>query len=150
MDTKQTLALAAEVQACCAARIWAASSSVMYGNEPTSGAGPGRARAHALHHQRADASCASARPKACSTSRPRKARVPRRGLHALVRRARPADRHQPTAFAHWSTLGLVNRPDLLAIDTGCVWGGALTAVRVDGGRREVVQVRCEQAQRPGA
>jgi bis(5'-nucleosyl)-tetraphosphatase (symmetrical) len=54
------------------------------------------------------------------------------------------------AFGHWSTLGLIERPDLLAIDTGCVWGGALTAVRVDGGRRDVVQVRCEQAQRPGA
>ena len=46
----------------------------------------------------------------------------------------------PIAFGHWSTLGLINRPDLLALDTGCVWGGALTAVRVDGGRREVVQV----------
>ncbi len=57
---------------------------------------------------------------------------------------------QPMAFGHWSTLGLIDRPDLLAIDTGCVWGGALTAVRVDGGRREVVQVRCEQAQKPGA
>ena len=34
---------------------------------------------------------------------------------------------QPIAFGHWSTLGLVNRPDLLAIDTGCVWGGELTA-----------------------
>ncbi len=56
---------------------------------------------------------------------------------------------QPVAFGHWSTLGLIDRPDLLAIDTGCVWGGALTAVRVDGGRREVVQVRCEQARRPG-
>ena len=56
---------------------------------------------------------------------------------------------QPIAFGHWSTLGLVNQPDLLALDTGCVWGGALTAVRVDGGRREVVQVACEQAQRPG-
>ncbi|MFT3664871.1 symmetrical bis(5'-nucleosyl)-tetraphosphatase [Piscinibacter sp.] len=55
----------------------------------------------------------------------------------------------PIAFGHWSTLGLVNRPDLLALDTGCVWGGALTAVRVDGGRREVVQVACEQAQAPG-
>ena len=55
----------------------------------------------------------------------------------------------PIAFGHWSTLGLVNRPDLLALDTGCVWGGALTAVRVDGGRREVVQVRCAQAQVPG-
>jgi bis(5'-nucleosyl)-tetraphosphatase (symmetrical) len=56
----------------------------------------------------------------------------------------------PMAFGHWSTLGLVNEPQLLALDTGCVWGGELTAVRVDGGRREVVQVRCEQAQRPGA
>ena len=56
---------------------------------------------------------------------------------------------QPIAFGHWSTLGLINRPDLLALDTGCVWGGALTAVRVDGGRREVHQVACEQAQRPG-
>jgi bis(5'-nucleosyl)-tetraphosphatase (symmetrical) len=58
--------------------------------------------------------------------------------------------HQPVAFGHWSTLGLINQPHLLALDTGCVWGGALTAVRVDGGRREVVQVACEQAQRPGS
>ena len=57
---------------------------------------------------------------------------------------------QPVAFGHWSTLGLVNRPDLLALDTGCVWGGALSAVRVDGGRRELWQVPCSQAQRPGA
>ena len=56
---------------------------------------------------------------------------------------------QPMAFGHWSTLGLLNRPDLLGIDTGCVWGGTLTAVRVDGGRREVVQVPCEQARAPG-
>ena len=55
----------------------------------------------------------------------------------------------PIAFGHWSTLGLQNRPDLLALDTGCVWGGSLTAVRVDGGRREVVQVGCAQAQTPG-
>jgi bis(5'-nucleosyl)-tetraphosphatase (symmetrical) len=55
----------------------------------------------------------------------------------------------PIAFGHWSTLGLVQRPDLLALDTGCVWGGQLTAVRIDGGRREVVQVNCAQAQRPG-
>ena len=60
-----------------------------------------------------------------------------------------ASRGQPVAFGHWSTLGLINQPDLLAIDTGCVWGGALTAVRVDGGRREVIQVACAQAQRPG-
>ncbi|OYT88128.1 MAG: bis(5'-nucleosyl)-tetraphosphatase (symmetrical) [Burkholderiales bacterium PBB6] len=56
---------------------------------------------------------------------------------------------QPIAFGHWSTLGLINRPDLLSLDTGCVWGGQLTAVRVDGGRREVTQVQCSQAQKPG-
>jgi bis(5'-nucleosyl)-tetraphosphatase (symmetrical) len=46
------------------------------------------------------------------------------------------------AFGHWSTLGLMQRDSLLALDTGCVWGGALTAARVDGGRCEVVQVPC--------
>jgi bis(5'-nucleosyl)-tetraphosphatase (symmetrical) len=55
---------------------------------------------------------------------------------------------QPVAFGHWSTLGLVHQEQLLGLDTGCVWGGSLTAVRVDGGRREVLQVPCETAQRP--
>ncbi|MBP7080329.1 MAG: symmetrical bis(5'-nucleosyl)-tetraphosphatase [Rhodocyclaceae bacterium] len=35
---------------------------------------------------------------------------------------------------HWSTLGLLDRPNVLAIDTGCLWGGALTAVRLDDRR----------------
>ena len=48
----------------------------------------------------------------------------------------------PIAFGHWAALGLVNRPDLLALDTGCVWGRQLTAARIDGGRREIVQVEC--------
>ncbi|HEY1128192.1 MAG TPA: symmetrical bis(5'-nucleosyl)-tetraphosphatase [Roseateles sp.] len=55
----------------------------------------------------------------------------------------------PIAFGHWSTLGLLDRPDLLGLDTGCVWGGRLTAARVDGGRRDIIQVDCPQAQRPG-
>lgn len=61
-----------------------------------------------------------------------------------------ATRGHPIAFGHWSTLGLLNRPDLLGIDTGCVWGGRLTAVRVDDGRREVVQVKCQAARVPGS
>lgn len=71
------------------------------------------------------------------------------GLHPWFDVPGRATAGVPVAFGHWSTLGLINRPDLLALDTGCVWGGALTAVRIDGGRREVTQVRCEQAQRPG-
>jgi len=55
----------------------------------------------------------------------------------------------PVAFGHWSTLGLINRDDLLALDTGCVWGGQLSAVRVDGTTRELIQIDCPQAQKPG-
>ncbi len=55
----------------------------------------------------------------------------------------------PIAFGHWSTIGLVERDDLLGLDTGCVWGGKLTAVRIDGARREVFQVDCEMAKKPG-
>ena len=56
---------------------------------------------------------------------------------------------EPIAFGHWSTLGLINRPDLLALDTGCVWGGPLSGVRVDGGRRELLQVPSGAAIQPG-
>ena len=57
-------------------------------------------------------------------------------------------RGTPVAFGHWSTLGLIDRADLLALDTGCVWGGKLSAARIDGDRREVIQVDCPQAQKP--
>lgn len=57
----------------------------------------------------------------------------------------------PVAFGHWSTLGLVNRADLLSLDTGCVWGGQLTAARLaPGGEREIIQIPCDQAQQPGS
>ena len=49
----------------------------------------------------------------------------------------------PIAFGHWATLGLIDRPDLLALDTGCVWGRQLTAARIDGARREIIQVACD-------
>ena len=48
---------------------------------------------------------------------------------------------------HWSTLGLVLRENLIALDTGCVWGGKLTAVRL--GDRRVLQIDCPQAAEPG-
>ena len=60
------------------------------------------------------------------------------------------------AFGHWSTLGWLGRPDVLSMDTGCVWGGALSAARVlpaPGHRHPghtLIQVRCPQAQKPGA
>src|SRR5690606_34765637 len=34
-------------------------------------------------------------------------------------------------FGHWSTLGLMLRPDAVCLDTGCVWGRQLTAIRLN-------------------
>jgi len=47
---------------------------------------------------------------------------------------------------HWSTLGLVMRPNLMALDTGCVWGGKLTAARMarNPAERTLIQVECPQ------
>ncbi len=55
------------------------------------------------------------------------------------------------AFGHWSTLGWLDRSDLLGLDTGCVWGGCLSAVRFGAtlAERELLQVHCELAQQPG-
>ena len=57
------------------------------------------------------------------------------------------------AFGHWSTLGWLERPDLLALDTGCVWGGHLSAVRLDAAgapqRHALIQVKCPAMQTPG-
>ena len=43
-------------------------------------------------------------------------------------------------FGHWSQLGLVVLPDLVSLDTGCVWGRQLTAVRLDSSTPRVIQV----------
>ena len=53
----------------------------------------------------------------------------------------------PIVFGHWSTLGLLKRPNLLGIDTGCVWGGKLTAVRLED--HAIFQVDCPQYCKPG-
>lgn len=60
----------------------------------------------------------------------------------------------PIAFGHWSTLGHLQRPHLLALDSGCIWGGQLSAARLEPGRggrpghvAEVVRCDCLQAQR---
>jgi bis(5'-nucleosyl)-tetraphosphatase (symmetrical) len=49
----------------------------------------------------------------------------------------------PILCGHWSALGLKLEADLLALDTACVWGGALTAVRLED--RRVFQVPCAPA-----
>lgn len=43
---------------------------------------------------------------------------------------------------HWSALGLLLRDDVLALDTGCLWGGNLSAVCLEN--RRVFQVSCDE------
>jgi bis(5'-nucleosyl)-tetraphosphatase (symmetrical) len=45
-------------------------------------------------------------------------------------------------FGHWSTLGFFNSEDVTGLDTGCVWGGTLTALRLDDPGASPVQVPC--------
>jgi bis(5'-nucleosyl)-tetraphosphatase (symmetrical) len=56
----------------------------------------------------------------------------------------------PIAFGHWSTLNAHQRPDVLPLDTGCVWGGCLSAARIIEGTPEVEWIKqpCPQAQSP--
>jgi bis(5'-nucleosyl)-tetraphosphatase (symmetrical) len=44
-------------------------------------------------------------------------------------------------FGHWASLGLLRRPDLTALDSGCVWGRTLTAVPIDPAG-EPIEVAC--------
>lgn len=69
----------------------------------------------------------------------------KRGAGHAPDRFRPWFEHEARASAgttvvcgHWSTLELKFAPNLLMLDSGCVWGGALTAVRLDD--RRVYQV----------
>jgi bis(5'-nucleosyl)-tetraphosphatase (symmetrical) len=59
-----------------------------------------------------------------------------------------ASRDVRVVCGHWSTLGLKRRKDLLALDTGCVWGGKLTAVNLDT-EESPVQLPCTRHQLPG-
>lgn len=149
-STEQTLALAREVEGLLRSRDANEFLAVMFGNEPIrwsdSLLGPPRWRfiVNTLTRMRfctADGELEFDAKDGADSAPP--------GFLPWFEHPQRATAEQPIAFGHWSTLGLINRPTLLATDTGCVWGGLLTAVRVDGGRRELIQVACEQAQVPG-
>lgn len=150
-DAEQTLGLAAEVEALLAGPDLPGFLQVMYGNQPARWddalAGPDRWR-HVINVLTRIRFCAADGTLEFGTKEG--AGAAPAGFAPWFDHAHRRSAGTPIACGHWSTLGLINRPDLLALDTGCVWGGALSAMRVDGGRRELLQVRCEAAQAPGA
>jgi bis(5'-nucleosyl)-tetraphosphatase (symmetrical) len=48
-------------------------------------------------------------------------------------------------FGHWSSLGLLLRANVVGLDSGCVWGGQLSAVCLDD--RSLLQVDCPEYKR---
>ena len=52
------------------------------------------------------------------------------GFYAWFDAPERQSQNDKIVFGHWSTLGKVNRDHVIALDTGCVWGGALTAVKL--------------------
>ena len=59
---------------------------------------------------------------------------------------RPA-KEAPIVFGHWSQLGLRLDARATCLDSGCVWGGSLSALRLED--RALYQVRCSGYQAPG-
>ncbi len=57
--------------------------------------------------------------------------VPNRATHGVT-----------VAFGHWASLGHIHRPNLIGMDTGCVWGRQLSAMRLGAtpAERELIQV----------
>lgn len=51
-------------------------------------------------------------------------------------------------FGHWSTLGTTQTPGIHCLDTGCVWGGTLTAMRLDVANTPKTQISCIATKEP--
>ncbi len=127
----RTLELAEEVRAVLSGPRWIDFLREMYGNEPAewSDGLRGHDRLRVIVN-------ALTRIRFC-TPAGRMDFAAKEGLDAAPPGHRPwfdvpqrATAGTPIVFGHWAALGLIDRPDLLAIDTGCVWGRALTAVRL--------------------
>ncbi len=54
------------------------------------------------------------------------------GLVPWFRAPQRRTRGERLVCGHWSALGYRDEEGVLALDTGCVWGGSLTAQRIDG------------------
>lgn len=51
-------------------------------------------------------------------------------------------------FGHWSALGLWHDDGVIGLDSGCLWGRTLSAVRLDGGPAEFFSIACEPSPLP--
>lgn len=73
----------------------------------------------------------------------------RAGLYPWFEVPGMAKRDLRLICGHWSALGLFHGVGVSALDTGCVWGGALTAMRVDGDEPEFIAIKSNRTPPPG-
>ncbi len=143
----QTLALAGEVESVLRGPDWIDFLREMYGNQPLkwsdalTGADRLRCIVNALTRLRfctADGEMEFDTASGIGTAPP--------GFMPWFEVPGRKTEKSPVVFGHWSALGLLLRPNLISLDTGCVWGGKLTAVRLSD--RSVLQVDCPPYQLP--
>ena len=145
-DTAKTLALASEVENALQGPDWKQMLHSMYGNEPT--------------HWKDDFR-GTKRMRVIINALTRMRMCDSRGHMEFSHKGGPANnaglmpwfdvpnrtiQGDTVVFGHWSTLGLLIRPDAICLDTGCVWGRQLTAMRLHD--QALVQIPCNQYQEP--
>ncbi len=146
--TAQAIALSAEVEAQLQSADWSDFLHTMYGNEPArwNDALQGRDRLRCIVNAMTRLRFCSADGQMEFATKEGLGNAPAGYLPWFdVAGRRTAD--VPVVFGHWSTLGVVQREKLIGLDSGCVWGGKLSAMRLSD--RLLLQVDCRQHQQPG-
>ena len=146
--TEQTLALAEEVSAVLRGADWMNFLAQMYGNEPVRWhddlRGTDRLRCIVNALTRLRFCTAQGEMEFATKEGPGQ---PPAGYLPWFDVPDRQTQHTPIVFGHWSTLGLTLKPNVIGLDTGCIWGGKLSALRLSD--RKLLQVDCPQYQRPG-
>ncbi|MEY4207914.1 MAG: hypothetical protein RLZZ20_1066 [Pseudomonadota bacterium] len=146
--TEQTLALADEVSTVLRGSDWLDFLAQMYGNEPAQWhddlQGDDRLRCIVNGLTRLRFCTAQGEMEFATKEGPEQ---PPPGYMPWFDVPERLTQETTIVFGHWSTLGLILRPNVIGLDTGCVWGGKLSALRLSD--RQLVQVDCPQHQQPG-
>ena len=149
--TDDVLARAAELEAALRAPDWKATLAALFGNEPDRWSdtlhGAERLRVIVNALTRLRLCSVDGRMEFVSKDAPAAQGAQGDGFMPWFDVPDRATRSTRLVCGHWSTLGLVLTDRLVALDTGCVWGDALTAVRLED--HAVFQVACAQMRKPG-
>lgn len=147
-DAQRTLELAHEVEAVLRGPHWGDFMTVMYGNEPARWddalRGDERLRVIVNVFTRLRYLDDDGNLELSATAHPDQAPAGYRPWFEMPRRLSAG---KTVVFGHWSTLGIVNRPNLVGLDTGCIWGGCLSAMRLE--TRQLFQEQCPGSADPG-